>query len=141
VAKKLQRWARLFSKCSVCGKSDSPHSGRGICDRCRRRARYRKRIGVETDFAWSLRHERCIRCLKTDSKHGRGGVCQRCRQMAAEQRIRDNMIEVLTFRAPNWDRVKSLETESSGYLGLLEIETYERFCKWQDSNRTNKEVN
>jgi len=134
-------WSRKFLACQKCGKGESPHAGKGLCERCFRRERYRKRVGVAQTFSWSLRHEKCVTCGTTKSPHTKGGICKRCRQLADEEKVRQEKVERWTFTPPDWDRVKRLETESSGYLGFLEIETYERFCEWQDSNRTNKEVN
>ena len=91
---------------------------------------------------WARHFDHCIACGKSDSKHNAHGICSRCAQFkdrrGSYERTGQTFTE--TKKQPDWERVKSLESESSGYLGFLEIETYERFCKWQDSNRTNKEV-
>lgn len=35
VGQRLPQWSRLHPTCVQCGLTDTPHSGRGICRRCR----------------------------------------------------------------------------------------------------------
>jgi hypothetical protein len=35
-------WSRLFDKCISCGKTESPHGGHGVCNRCRALKFYRE---------------------------------------------------------------------------------------------------
>lgn len=44
--KPITTWTRHFDACVVCGKTDSPHSGKGVCNRCSLRERYRLRKTV-----------------------------------------------------------------------------------------------
>lgn len=37
--KGLRPWARKFAACIVCNRTDSRHSGRGLCHACRQAAR------------------------------------------------------------------------------------------------------
>ena len=93
---------------------------------------------------WSRHFERCKECGCTDTKHQAFGLCDNCYNRERYAREKGTVLDVFfasVVKPPDWGRVRQLETESSGYLGFLEIETYERFCDWQDRNRTNKEVN
>lgn len=38
--KKKYEWSQEYSACTICGMTDSPHSGKGKCHRCRQKERY-----------------------------------------------------------------------------------------------------
>lgn len=40
------KWSRKYDECIKCHRSDSPHSGKGVCARCRSKEEWRKRYKV-----------------------------------------------------------------------------------------------
>lgn len=36
------RWSRLYNRCVVCGETERPHAGRGMCTRCKSLLSWRK---------------------------------------------------------------------------------------------------
>ena len=73
--KKVEGWSREYECCVVCGKTDSRHTGKGLCVRCYNRIWYREHKGK-----WSRGYERCIVCGRNDIPHKAFGLCVRCYQ-------------------------------------------------------------
>lgn len=92
---------------------------------------------------WSRHFERCKECGCTDTKHQGLGLCDNCYNRDRYAREKGTVLDVFfayAVKPPDWNRVRMLEGESSGYLGFLEVETYDRLHEWRDRTMTNKEV-
>jgi hypothetical protein len=79
-------WATRYSACRECGRTDRPHSARGLCWTCYARAPRPTLIGDNHGGgragrpvgAWSMRYGACRECGTTEIPPKGRGLCRRC---------------------------------------------------------------
>jgi len=81
------RWSPLWDRCWLCGTTEFPHRGRGLCGLCYVRLRFLRRLPPLADYvveggrnngAWSRGYDACRMCGTTQQAHHARGLCARC---------------------------------------------------------------
>ena len=73
----MSNWSRLFKQCSKCGKTESPHGGHGVCNRCRANEFYKNNKEHCKEVARARDRKRREEVLKHY-----GGKCACCGESA-----------------------------------------------------------
>lgn len=80
ISESCKRWSRKWDKCVECGRTDSRHSGKGLCFRCRKRKVYASK---HKDYrkmgeGWSRKYDCCQKCGTSTIPHIAKGLCMVC---------------------------------------------------------------
>ena len=80
-------WSLQWDRCQVCGTTEFPHRGRGLCSFCYVRLQLLRRLpplaeyvmeGGRNNGAWSRDYAACRSCGTTERRHHGRGFCVRC---------------------------------------------------------------
>ena len=81
------RWSPLWDSCQLCGATELPHRGRGLCTLCYARLRLLHRLPALTEYVveggrndgeWARDFSACRGCGTTSRPHHARGMCLRC---------------------------------------------------------------
>ncbi|MGQ9584752.1 MAG: hypothetical protein ACUVXG_05075 [Anaerolineae bacterium] len=81
------RWSPQWDRCWLCGTTELPHRGRGLCDLCYVRLRLVHCLPPLAEYIveggrnvgrWSRDHVACRGCGTTRRAHHARGLCTRC---------------------------------------------------------------
>lgn len=70
----LSTWSKLYDCCQVCGQTDRPHKGHGMCTLCLQRSK-RPAPGPRP---WAKKFDCCVQCGRTKHEHVGHGLCRSC---------------------------------------------------------------
>jgi len=70
------RWSVKYDRCVVCGTTNYPHNGKGLCVKCYKVIRYKAKKNNEGK--WSRKYDECIKCGTNVMPHKAKGLCTRC---------------------------------------------------------------